>query len=77
MAFLDRLKSIVRTVLIRGALLAAGCALVAGGIGLSFGEGNEIVAGLMSPDNPFAIAVSVARLLVPAAGVWLIYRALA
>jgi hypothetical protein len=77
MAFLDQLKSVVRIVLVRGALLAAGCALVAGGIGMSFGAGNEIVSGLLSPDDAMAIVVSVARLLVPAAGLWLIYRALA
>ena len=77
MAFQDQLKSVVRTLLVRGALLLAGCALFAGGVAISFGAGPEIVAGLLSADDPFAIAVSVARLLVPGAGLWLIYRALA
>ena len=39
-------------------------------------SGNEILTGLLSPDSPEAIVVSVARLLAPAIGLWMIYRGL-
>jgi hypothetical protein len=43
---------------------------------LRINAGHEILAGLLSPGSPAAIVVSVARLLAPALGLWLIYRGL-
>jgi hypothetical protein len=38
--------------------------------------GRAILAGLLSPDSPIAIVNSIARLLIPAIGLWMIYRGL-
>jgi hypothetical protein len=74
--FVDHAKVLLRALLIRIALLLAGCAAFIIGILINLNAGNAILAGLFLPHSPFAIVVSVARLAVPAAGLWLIYRAL-
>jgi hypothetical protein len=76
MAFADYVKVALRGLLIRIALLFAGGALLYIAVWINFNAGHEILAGLWSPDSPTAIVVSVARLLAPALGLWLIYRGL-
>ena len=62
--------------LVRIALLLAGGALLYIAIWINFNAGHKILAGLLSPDSPAAIVVSIARLLAPVLGLWLIYRGL-
>ena len=76
MAFADYVREALRGLLIRIALLLAGCALLYIAVWINFNAGREILAGLLSPDSPAAIVVSVARLVAPALGLWLIYRGL-
>jgi hypothetical protein len=57
-------------------LVLAGGIVVAISLSINRNAGPAIVAGLLSPDSPEAIAISVAKLLVPAVGPWLIYRGL-
>jgi hypothetical protein len=76
MGFVDRAKVILRALLIRMALLVAGCAAFIIAIWINLNAGNEILAGLFSPRSSVDTAVSVARLAAPAFGLWLIYRAL-
>ena len=76
MKLVDSLKGFLRDVLIRAALLVAGCAAVMVAIWINTDAGSEILSGLLSPDSPTAVVVSVARLLAPALGLWLIYRGL-
>jgi hypothetical protein len=76
MKLVDQLKGFLRGLLIRAALLVAGCAATIVAIQINVNAGNEILSGLLSPDSPAAIVVSVARLLAPAPGLWLIYRGL-
>jgi hypothetical protein len=76
MGFVDRAKVILRALLIRMALLVAGCAALIIAIWINLNAGNEILAGLFSPSSSVDTAVSVARLAAPAFGLWLIYRAL-
>jgi hypothetical protein len=76
MTFANYVKGILRGFLIRIALLLAGCALLYIAIWINRNTGPEILAGLLSPESPAAIVVSVARLLAPALGLWLIYRGL-
>ena len=76
MGFVDRAKVILRALLIRLALLVAGCAALIISIWINLNAGNEILAGLFSPRSSVDTAVSVARLAAPAFGLWLIYRGL-
>ena len=76
MKLVDQLKALLRGLLIRATLLLAGCAAVIAAISFNTNAGSEIVSGLLSPDDPAAIVISVARLLAPALGLWLIYRSL-
>jgi len=76
MGFVDRAKVILRALLIRLALLVAGCAALIIAIWINLNAGNEILAGLFSPRSSVDTAVSVARLAAPAFGLWLIYRGL-
>jgi hypothetical protein len=76
MGFVDRAKVILRALLIRMALLVAGCAALIIAIWVNLNAGNEILAGLFSPRSSVDTAVSVARLAAPAFGLWLIYRGL-
>ena len=76
MKLADQLKAFLRGLLIRAALLLTGCAALIVAIWININAGNEVLSGLLSPDAPAAIVVSVARLLAPALGLWLIYRAL-
>ena len=76
MTLVDRLKMLLRALLVRTTLLLAGVAILSFAIWLNFNAGNEILSGLLSPDEPLTLVLSVARLLVPALGLWLIYRAL-
>lgn len=76
MGFVERAKVILWALLVRMALLLAGCAVVIIAIWINLDAGNEILAGLFSPRSPVDTAVSVARLAAPALGLWLIYRGL-
>ncbi len=76
MGFVDRAKALLPTLLIRLAFLSAGCAVLIVAIWINLDAGSQILAGLFLPDSPYAIVVSVARLALPAAGLWLIYRGL-
>ena len=76
MKLVDSLKGFLRGLLIRAALLVAGCVSVTVAIQINADAGNEILSGLLSPDSPTVIVGSVARLLAPALGLWLIYRGL-
>src|SRR5687768_6121808 len=72
MAFANYMKVALGELLIRIALLLIGCALLYIAVWINFNAGHEILAGLLSPDSPPAIVVSIARLLAPAIGLWLI-----
>ncbi len=76
MKLVHQLKAFLRGLLIRATLLLTGCAAVIVAIWINVNAGNEILSGLLSPDAPAAIVVSVARLLAPVLGLWLIYRSL-
>ena len=76
MAFANYVRVVLRSLLIRIALLLAGCALLYIAVWINFNAGPEILAGLLSPDSPATIVISVARLLAPALGLGLIYRGL-
>ncbi|MGH9254794.1 MAG: hypothetical protein ACRD3C_09515 [Vicinamibacterales bacterium] len=70
------MKALLRGLLIRAALLVAGCVALLVALQINRNAGNEILSGLLSPESPEAIVVSVARLLAPVPGLWLIYRGL-
>ena len=76
MKLVDQLKAFLRRLLIRAILLLAGCAALIVAIQININAGSEILTGLLSPDAPAAIVVSVSRLLAPVLGLWLIYRGL-
>ncbi len=76
MGFVDHAKALLRALLIRIALFVVGCTVLMIAISINFNAGNKILAGLLSPDSSLDIVVSVARLAVPAVGLWLIYRGL-
>lgn len=76
MGFANHVKELLRGFLTRIALLLAGCAALIAAVGISINSGPEILSGLLSPDSPEAIVVSVARLVGPVLGLWLIYRGL-
>ena len=76
MGFVDLAKVLLRALLIRIALLLVGCTVLIIAISINFNAGNKTLAGLLSPDSSLDIVVSVARLAVPAVGLWLIYRGL-
>ena len=74
MELLNYAKGFLRGLLRRIGFLAAGCAVLI--LTVRINSGNEILTGLLSPDSPEAIVVSVARLLAPALCLWMIYRGL-
>jgi hypothetical protein len=76
MGFVDHAKVLLRALLNRIALLLVGSAILIIAISINLDAGNEILAGLLSPDSSVDIVVSVARLAAPAVGLWLIYRGL-
>ena len=76
MGFIDRVKGVLRALLIRMGLVLAGCAALIISIQINENAGTQILAGLFSPESPTAIVLSVARLVTPAIGLWLIYRGL-
>ena len=76
MGFVDHAKALLRALLIRIALLIVGCTVLIISLSINFNAGNEVLAGLLSPDSSLDIVVAVARLAVPAIGLWLIYRGL-
>ena len=76
MGFIDHMNALLRRLLIRTTLLLGGCAALIVAIWINLNAGNEILSGLLSPDSPMAIVVSLARLLAPALALWLIYRGL-
>lgn len=70
------MTALLRGLLIRTKLLVAGCVVLSIALSINRNAGNEILTGLLSPESPEAIVVSVARLLAPALGLWLIFRGL-
>ena len=72
----DQVKGWIRALLIRIALVFAGVIVLAVSLSLNRNAGRAVLAGLLSPDSPEAIVISVARLLVPIVGLWLVYRGL-
>jgi hypothetical protein len=60
----------------RTTLLVAGCVVLIVALGINRNACHEILTGLLAPDDPEAIVVSVARLLAPTVGLWLIFRGL-
>lgn len=70
------MKELLRGLLTRIALLLAGCAALFVTVPININSGTAILSGLLSPDSPEAIVVSVARVLAPALGLWMIYRGL-
>ena len=76
MGFIERSKVVLRALLVRLALLLAGCAVLIVAAQINVNAGTQILAGLFSPESPTDIVVSIARVLTPAVGFWLVYRAL-
>jgi len=74
MELVEAAKRLARALFLRLAFLAAGCGVLL--LTVRINTGNEILAGFLSPESPEAIAWSVARLLGPALGLYLIYRGL-
>lgn len=74
MGFVHHAKGLLRGLLVRMALLVAGDATLL--VTVRMNSGNEILAGLLSPDSPEAIVISVARVVAPALGLWMMYRGL-
>jgi len=72
----DQVKGWIRALLFRIALVFAGVLVLAVSLSLNRNAGRAVLVGLLSPDSPEAIVISVARLLVPAVGLWLVYRGL-
>ena len=70
------MKKFLRGLLIRIGLLLAGTVLLAASLWFNINAGREILSGLFSPESPTTIVVSVARLLAPAIGIFLVYRSL-
>ena len=66
----------LRTLLVRLALVDAGCIEFAVALSINMNAGRAILAGLLSPESPSAIVNSVARLLITGVGLWMIYRGL-
>jgi hypothetical protein len=67
------LQKLVRGIVLRIALLLAGCGALIVAVWININAGHEILAGLLSPESPGAITTSVVRLLAPVPGLWLIY----
>src|SRR4051812_42160534 len=76
MGFMDRVRVVMRALMIRMALLLAGCAALIISLQINENAGTQILAGLFRPDSPSAIVISIARLATPALGLWLVYRGL-
>jgi len=72
----EQVKGWLRTLLVRLALVVAGGIVFAVSLSINMNAGRAVFAGLLSPDSPSAIVNSVARLLIPAIGLWMIYRGL-
>jgi hypothetical protein len=70
----EQVKGWFRALLIRTTLVLAGVILVGLSLSINRNAGHAVLAGLFSPDSPWAIVISAARLLLPAAGLGLIYR---
>jgi hypothetical protein len=72
----DQVKGWIRALLFRVALLSVGIIVLAVSLSLNRNAGRAVLAGLVSPNSPEEIVISVARLLVPTVGLWLVYRGL-
>ena len=72
----EQVKAWLRVLALRIALVCTGVLVVAISLSVNRNAGHAIVAGLLSPDSPEAIVMSVARLLLPTTGLWLMYRGL-
>ena len=72
----EHVKGWLRTLIVRLALVVAGGIVLAISLSINMNAGRAILAGLVSPDSPIAIVNSVARLLIPTIGLWMIYRGL-
>ena len=73
---LEQGRGWLRALLVRLALVVAGGIVFAIALSINMNAGRAILAGLLSPDSPTAIVNSVARLLITALGLWMIYRGL-
>jgi len=72
----DEVKGWLRALLIRAVFVCAGGIVFVLSLSINMNAGHVIVAGLRSPDSPVAFVISLARLLMPFAGLWLITRGL-
>ena len=72
----NQVRGWIRALLFRLALVSAGVIVLAISLSLNRNAGREVLAGLLSPDSSTAIVISVARLLVPTVGLWLVYLGL-
>ena len=76
MGFIERVRMVLRALLIRTVLVLVGCTALIISIQINENAGTQILAGLFSPESPTAIVLSIVRLVTPAVGLWLIYRGL-
>jgi ABC-type nickel/cobalt efflux system permease component RcnA len=72
----EQVRGWVRTLLVRLALVVTGGIVLAISLSINMNAGRAILAGLLSPDSPSAMVNSIARLLITAIGLWMIYRGL-
>ena len=66
----------LRRLLGRLALVIAGGIVLAISLSVNMNAGRAIFAGLLSPESFSSIVNSIARLLIPTVGLWMIYRGL-
>jgi ABC-type nickel/cobalt efflux system permease component RcnA len=72
----EQVRGWLRTLLVRLALVVTGGIVLAISLSINMNAGRAILAGLLSPDSPSAMVNSIARLLITAIGLWMIYRGL-
>ena len=73
---MSKARELLRRALVRIALLLTGSVALIAAVWINVNAGKEVISGVFSPDSPEALVISMARLLAPAAGLWLVYRAL-
>ena len=72
----EQVRGWLRTLLVRLALVVTGGIVLAISLSINMNAGRAILAGLLSPESPSAMVNSIARLLITAIGLWMIYRGL-
>ena len=72
----EQVRGWLRTLLVRLALVVAGGIVLAISLSINMNAGRAIFSGLLSPDSSSAIVISIARLVIPPIGPWMIYRGL-